>query len=245
MKHKANRLALTSFGVLVMLCGNGLGQSRKPDRIGALINGLNEKSEYDAQQAGEELIKMGRRVLPRLISSLKTRNGCNFKINAARTILKLDPQQPIVKSALFEVATYKCKHSLSGTMADKNQYMLNINAAFILGEEVDDGIPLVVKMFSHKSPLVRENAARGLFAFARSMEKAAKENRGVSETRMAAFRTAIPVLVKALSDQDELVRCSTFTVLSHLNKTAPKELQVEAARALEGIEVRCPHRDRD
>lgn len=240
MTYRARRLLLLSLLVIVVSCGIGPAQPRRTDRIGALINGLNEKSEYDAEQASRELIKMGRVVLPRLISSLKTRKGCNFKINAARTVLKLDPQQPIGKSALFEVATYKCQHSLSGTLADSQAYILNTYAAMILGEEVEDGIPLLVKMFSDKSPLVRENAARGLFAFVRSVEKAAKESRGVSETRMAAFRTALPELVKALSDEDELVRCSTFTVLSHLNKTAPKELQVEAARALEGKESHCP-----
>lgn len=245
MKRRANRLLLISVCLLVPLSGTGFAQPRRTDRISVLINGLNDKREYEFQQASEELIKMGPRVLPRLISSLKTRNGCSLKLNAARVVLKLDPQQPSVKSALFDVATYKCKHSLSGTLADSQVYILNTIAATVLAEEVNDGVPLVVQMFSDKSPYVRENAARGLFAFARAMEEAAKENRAVSETRIAAFKAALPLLVKALSDQDELVRCSTFTVLSHINKTAPKELQVEAARTLQDVEVRCHKEEAD
>lgn len=245
MKHRANRLLFISVWVMLLLCGTGSAQPPRTDRIGALINGLNDKREFDTQAASGELIKIGRRVLPRLISSLKTRNGCNFKVNAARVVLKLDPQQPSVKSALFDVATYKCKHSLTGTMADKHEFILNINAAMILAEEVDDGLPVVAKMFSDKSPYVRQNAARALMAFAWSMDEAAKENRAVSETKIAAFKAALPLLVKALSERDEFVRCSTYAALSTMQKSAPKELQVEAARALQSVEVRCPKEDPD
>lgn len=239
MKQAVTRLLFISFGVLVVFCGNALGSTQKPDRIGRLINELNDKREYELQEASEELIKMGPRVLPRLISSLKTRNGCSLKLNAARVVLRLDPQQPSVKSALFDVATYKCKHSLSGTLADSQVYILNTVAAMVLAEEVEDGLPLVVKLFDHESEYVRDNAARGLGVFARAMKEAANENRAISEKRIAAFKTALPLMVKALHNQNETVRCVTFFVLSSLQKSSPRELQVEAERALQGLEVRC------
>lgn len=239
MRQRGNHLLFISIWVMALLCGVGSAQPRRTDRITALINALNDKREFDTQAASGELIKIGPRVLPRLISSLKIRTGCNFKVNAARVVLKLDPQQPSVKSALFDVATFECKHSLSGTMADKHEFILNIEAADILAREVDGGIPLVAQMLSNLNKSIRRNAAMAFLTLAESMERAAQENATVAEGKVVATRAVIPILVKALEDDDKFIQCRTYAALRKMERSAPEELRVEAARALEGVADRC------
>src|SRR5688572_3603030 len=153
---------LFAFSFLFLpLVGSYIALVRRLD-IPTLINKLDDKTEYDTKFASTRLIKLGRRVMAPIITSLKERDGCNFKLNAAEVIRKIDPKQEIVKTALYEVATYKCGHSLSGTMADKHAFILNIHAAGILVEEVDGGIPLVAEFFSNEDDSLHFNAA---FAF--------------------------------------------------------------------------------
>jgi HEAT repeat protein len=211
--------------------------------IPTLINKLSDEREFDTKFASTRLIKLGRRVIPPVVSSLKQRDGCNFKVNAAEVIRKIDPKQEIVKTTLLEVATYKCGHKLAGTLTDKHSFLLNINAARILVEEVDGGIPLVADFFRDKDDSLRSSAASAFLALAERMDSKQPEwatPRPLKPVIVSAMKVAVPILVKALDDEEEFVRCRTYAALWRMQRSVHKELAVEATRVLKGMADRCP-----
>src|SRR5688572_17606388 len=238
----AHRWLAFSILLFLVFAGSYSAQVRRPD-IPTLINKLDDKTEYDTKFASTRLIKLGRRVMAPIITSLKERDGCNFKLNAAEVIRKIDPKQEIVKTALYEVATYKCGHKLSGTLSDKHDFILNVHAASILVAEVDGGISLVAEFFSNEDDSLRFNAAFAFLGLAERMDSKQPEwatPKPLKPEMINAMKAAIPVLVKALDDKDEIVRCRTYAALWRMQRSVHKELGIEAYRVLEGVADRCP-----
>ena len=233
-----------AFSILLFLAfaGSVMAQVRNLD-IPTLINKLDDDREYDTKFASTRLIKLGRRVIAPIITSLKERDGCNFKLNAAEVIRKIDPKQAIVKETLLDVATYRCGHKLSGTMSDKHAFILNTLAAGILVQEVDGGIPLVAEFFGNRDESLRFNAAFAFLGLAERMDSKQPEwatPKPLKPEMINAMKAAIPALVKALDDKDELVRCRTYAALWRMQRSVHKELAIEAAQVLEGVADRCP-----
>jgi hypothetical protein len=54
-----------------------------------------------------------------------------------------------------------------------------------------------------------------------------------------ATKAALPALVQALRDRDEVVRCMSFEALEQLQVSKHEELRSEANRLMQGVEVRC------
>lgn len=56
---------------------------------------------------------------------------------------------------------------------------------------------------------------------------------------ISAIKAAIPLLIRALDDKDEIVHCMAYESLEQLQRSKHKELRDEANRLMEGVKVRC------
>lgn len=209
--------------------------------IPTLIKKLASEDEYVSGSAADALIKTGPSVIVPLIESLKQTKFCDFQFLAAEVIRKIDNNQPIVKSVLFDVAGGKCEYRYS-----PEKYLPNANfasiisqwfAASVLATEFEGGITLVTELLKTETGIY--SAA---FAFAQLValiEKNKLEKIAIKPEMISEIKAAIPSLVKMLDIENRKLRCDFYDIIQALQKSDYEELRVEANRAMEGKTVNC------
>jgi HEAT repeat protein len=231
IKRRANRLVLISVWVTALLCGNAFAQPRQTDRINTLIKTLEDQNEFVVLDASRKLIRIGPRVIPPLIQSLKQNKNCDFQFYAVEVIRKVDPTREIVKPTLIDVARGNCELS-PGTHAA----LVHHSAISVLIEQIRGGIPLVAGWLGDED--IRTSAAIAFDGLA-SLIQQRRLPRTRTKEMIGATKAAIPMLRKVVDDADKTARCRAYAALWRMQRSGYRELSVPAGRALEGITDRC------
>jgi hypothetical protein len=199
--------------------------------IPSLIKKLEHKDERAVLSAAGELIKAGQSIVPLLVDSLKQKRGCQFQFAASGIIYQLDERNGVVNSALIDIVRGKCKGR------SRNDLIIRRQAAFALVGKAE-GIPVIAEMLKDKDTFIRRSAA---FAFDELTERLAGRPPEVKATPEVLFaaKAALPSLVQALSDKDEIVRCMSLESLEQVQHSKHEELRSEANRLMQGVTARC------
>ena len=234
-KHILNFRVVCTFALLPFsLYATSLAQEIKENKqvdVPSLIKKLEDKDEGAALAAGVELIQAGKSVIPLLVDSLKQKRGCQFQFVASGVVYQLDEKNEVVNSTLIDIVSGKCK----GTST--NDLIIRRQAAFALVGKAE-GIPVIAEMLKDKDTFIRRSAA---FAFDELTERIEGRPPQVKATPevLRATKAALPSLVQALSDKDEIVRCMSFESLEQIQRSKHEELRFEANSLMQGVTVRC------
>lgn len=211
------------------------------DDVPTLIKKLASEDEYVSSSAADALIKTGPSVIAPLIESLKQTKFCDFQFTAAEVVRRIDKNQAIVKSVLFDVAGGKC-----GYRYPPEKYLPDANfasiisqwfAASVLATEIEGGITLVTELLKTGTGIY--SAA---FAFAQLVvliEKNNVEKIAIKPEMINEIKAAIPSLVKMLDIERQKLRCDFYDIIQALQNSGYEELRVEANRAMQGKTVNC------
>lgn len=236
MKNLKLRLIALSF--MLLLAGFGamsLAQDKQTSAnadIHGLISKLEDKNEKVVMVAAQALINIGPSLIPSLTEGLKQNKGCQFQFVASGIISQLDRKQESVNSSLIDVARGKCKGSSRSTLILRRQ------AAFVLIGKIE-GIPLVAEWLKDEDTFMRRSAAFAFDELTEIIERNQQDKADMKPEVISATKAAIPVLVKALADKDEVVRCMSYEALEQMLRSNYDELRVETNRMMQGIKVRC------
>jgi hypothetical protein len=213
----------------------------KADDIPTLINKLASEDESVSTSAADALIKIGPSVIAPLTERLKQTKYCDFQFSAIQVIRKIDKDQPLVKTILYDVAAGKCEYRYS-----PEKYLPDANfssiisqwfAASVLATEIEGGITLVTELLKYGTGIYSAS-----FAFARLVEMIEKNNVekiAIKPEMISEIKAAIPMLVKMLDIEHRKLRCDFYDIIQALQKSSYEELRVEANRAMQGKTVNC------
>lgn len=200
--------------------------------ISSLISKLEDKDQRVVVAAAEELIRVGQSAIPLLISSLKQNKGCQFQFVASGVVYQLDKKNEIVNSTLIDITRGKCHGS------SKNDLIIRRQAAFALVGKAE-GIPVIAEMLKDKDTFIRRSAAFAFDELTERIEKGRPDKLVATPEIISATKSAIPSLVQALDDKDEVVRCMSYESLEQLQRSEHEELRDEANKLMRGVKVRC------
>jgi HEAT repeat protein len=228
-------VALCLLG-LIFPCNSALSStaSQKSDAadVPRLIDELGDKDEQTAMKAALALLKLGAGVIPALRESLKQRKGCQFQFVASGVIFQIDHDEGFANPILTDVALGRCE----GT--SKNDLAVRRQAAFSLVVRAA-GIPAVAQMLKDKDTLIRRSAAFAFDDLTERMEDGRPDSIKVTPEIVGATKDALPLLVQALDDKDEVVRCMSYESLEQAQGSSHEEVRAEARRLMQGVKVRC------
>lgn len=190
--------------------------------IPSLIKKLEHKDDRAVLSAVGELIKAGQSIVPLLVDSLKQKKGCQFQFAASGVIYQLDKKNGVVNSVLIDIVRGKCKGR------SRNDLIIRRQAAFALVGKAE-GIPVIAEMLKDKDTFIRRSAA---FVFDELTERLAGRPPEVKAEVLFAAKAALPALVQALSDKDEIVRCMSLESLEQVQYSKHEELRSEANRLM-------------
>src|SRR5205085_4316909 len=203
-----NRKSNLILGVLVLfLLGShitSLAQESKPKaqtNIPALIRKLKDKDENVVEKAHQTLLKLRPQVIPVAVEMLKNEKQCIDRITAAEVLIELDPKNQALTPALIEIAKGRTVSS------SEEELLCRRSAAFALGL-TPDGIRALVELLNDKDLFVRRSA---IFAFDDLTEAA-----NYPEGSLQTMKDAIPVIVKASKDKDEVLSEMADEVLGQI-----------------------------
>jgi len=199
--------------------------------VSSLIQKLEEKDERVVINAGQALVKEGSKVVPLLVEALREKKGCQFQFAASGVINRLEPKNEIVNSTLIDIIRGKCEVSSPRDLIFRRQ------AAFALVAK-PAGVPVIAEMLKDKDTFIRRSAA---FAFDELTERLDGRPPQITATPeiIGAAKAALPALVQALNDQDEVVRCMSYESLEQVQRSKHEALRSEANRLMQGITARC------
>lgn len=200
--------------------------------VPALVNKLEDKNERTVMMAAVALKKIGPSVIPALVEGLKQRKGCQFQFVASGVVYDLDRKQETANPILIDVALGRCEGS------SKNDLAVRRHAAFALVTRAE-GIPAVAQMLSDKDTFTRRSAAFAFDELTEKMGGARPDSIKVTPEILKAAKDALPLLVHALGDKDEVVRCMSFEAIEQAQGSTHQELRAEANRLMQGVKVRC------
>ena len=227
--------AIGSFALLTfILYATSLAQETEGNKqvdVPSLIKILEEKDEMVALSAAEELIKAGHSVVPQLVDSLRHNRGCRFQFVASGVVYQLDEKNEAVNTTLIDIVRGKCRGR------SKNDLIIRRQAAFALVGKAE-GIPVIAEMLGDKDTFIRRSAAFAFDELTERLEGRPPEVEASTEV-LRATKAALPSLVKALSDRDEIVRCMSLESLEQVQRSRHDELRSEASRLMQGVTVRC------
>lgn len=144
------------------------------------------------------------------------RNGKGDEVSvAAMTLSEIDPENEAAVPALFKMA------SKSFVIPSQENWDRLLHAAYALAQTAA-GIRALTPLLGHWDPYVRRAA---VFAF----DDLTETLRHATPSELAAVREAIPALVKALADEDEVVRGMAAEELEQIGADAVPELKKAAA----------------
>jgi hypothetical protein len=212
------------------------------DDVPTLIKKLASEDEYVSRSAADALIKIGPSVIAPLIEKLKQTKFCDFQFLAVEVIRKIDKNQPIVKSVLFDVAGGKCEYRYP-----PEKYLPDANfgsiisqwfAASVLATEIEGGITLVTELLKDGNGIY--SAAYAFQQLIELIERNKQEKIEVKPEMIIEIKAAIPILVKMLDIKQRKLGCDFYDIIQALQKSGYEELRVEVNRAMEGKTVNCP-----
>jgi HEAT repeat protein len=234
-KHTIHSSIVICFLLFFGLETTILAQKSKPTQqsdIPALIEKLDDRNPGLAMDAANALIKVGKSVVPALTDSLKERKSCQFQFVASGVIYKIEDNEELANPILAEIARGNCKGS------SQNDKMIRRQATMILGTRAA-GIPVIVELLKNKDKFNRQSAAFAFDELTELIEDGRPDKISSTPEILSAIKAAIPSLVQALDDTDEVVRCMSYESLEQLQKSMDEELRVEANRLMQGVKVRC------
>jgi HEAT repeat protein len=235
MSKRIIRVSLTFVLAWLLLpwqAAAGAPQAGGEAEVASLIERLGDKNEEQAMRAAHALTAMGPRVRPALAESLKRRKGCQFQFVASGIIYAIDKNEAAANSILADVAQGKCEGS------SKNDRGVRRLAVFSLVTRAE-GIPLVARLLKDRETFVRQSAAFAFDELTEKMGDARPDAVKVTPEMVAAVGAALPLLVEALGDQDEVVRCMSLEAMEQAQAVSSAELREEAARLMKGVKPRC------
>ena len=237
MMNRTIRRSLAFALLGLLLSGNPVFSSTTPQTAEAadtsrLIDKLEDKNEKAAMMAAAALVKSGPGVIPALAERLKQRRGCQFQFVASGVIYELDRREESANSILTDVALGRCE----GT--SKNDLSVRRHAAFSLVLRAR-GIPAVAQMLKDKETFIRRGAAFAFDDLTERLEEGRPDSVRVTPEIISATRDALPSLIQALSDKDEVVRCTSYEAVEQAQGSSHEELRSEARRLMQGVKVRC------
>jgi HEAT repeat protein len=197
-----------------------------------LIDELGSKDEQTAVKAAVALSKLGAGVIPSLREGLRQRKGCQFQFVASGVIFEIERDEASVNPVLSDVALGRCEG------ASKNDLAVRRHAAFSLVVRAA-GIPVVAQMLQDKETFVRRSAAFAFDELTERMEDGRPDSIEVTPELVSAMKGALPLLVAALGDKDEVVRCTSYESLEQARGSSHEEVRTEARRLMQGVRVRC------
>ncbi|MGH9880881.1 MAG: hypothetical protein ACRD6N_05545, partial [Pyrinomonadaceae bacterium] len=89
-----------------------------------------------------------------------------------------------------------------------------------------------------KDTFIRRSAAFAFDEFTERIEGRPPEIAGTPEI-ISATKAALPALVQALNDKDEVVRCMSYESLEQVQRSKHEALRSEANRLMRGLTVNC------
>jgi HEAT repeat protein len=235
-KHTINSFTVICFLLVFFgLKATFFAQELKPGQqadVPTLIRTLDDKNSTVAMDAANALVRVGKSVIPALVDSLKQRKSCQFQFVASGVIYQLEHKQEIVNPILADVSKGKCKGSSQSDLIIRRQ------AAITLGTRAE-GIPIMVEMLKDEDTFNRRSAVFAFDELTELIEKGRPDKISATPEILSATKAAIPSLVQALDDKDEVVRCMSYESLEQLQKSMHGELRAEANRLMQGVKVRC------
>jgi HEAT repeat protein len=226
MKIKAvntfNRKSNLVSGMLVLfLLGNisfaQESKSKTQTNIPALIRKLKDKDKNVVENAHQTLLKLKPQVIPVAVEMLKTEKQCIDRMTAAEVLIELDPKNQALTPALVEIVKGRTASS------SEEELLCRRSAAFALGL-TPDGIQALAELLKDEDLFVRRSA---IFAFDDLTETA-----NYPEGSLQIMKAAIPVIVQASKDQDEVLSEMADEVLGQIVRGGNKELSETAKQAM-------------
>lgn len=236
MKNKVFGFRALSCFVSTLLCLQTLGFAQQPIAGGqadvpSLVGKLNDKDERTVLSAAQAFIAIRPSVIPALVDVLGKERGCQLQFVASGVIYKLEPRHAIVNSTLIGITRGECKES------SRNSLIIRRQAAFALVGKAE-GIQVIAGMLKDKDTFVRRSAA---FAFDELTERIEGRPPEVTATPeiVGAIKAALPLLMQAVDDKDEVVRCMSYESLEQIQRSKHEALRTEANRLVQGMKPRC------
>lgn len=206
-------------------------KAREHANPSSLIKMLEDKDERVVFTAAQALANEGPKVIPLLVEVLREKKGCQLQFVASGVIYRLERKHEIVNRTLIDVTKGKCE------VSSPRDLMIRRQAAFALVAK-PEGIPAVAEMLKDKDIFIRRSAA---FAFDELTERLEGRPPEIAATPqiISATNTALPALVQALNDKDEIVRCMSYESLEQVRGSKHEELRSEATKLMQGVKARC------
>jgi HEAT repeat protein len=227
------RAAAFALLSLTALCGPPLtARARQGADVEGLIKQLEDKDERTVMKAAQALMRLGPGAVAPLAEGMKTRKGCQFQYVASGIIYAIDHDKARANPVLEDVMLGRCRGS------SERDLKLRRMAAFALVVRAD-GIPLVARMLSDKETFNRRTAAFAFDELTEKLQGARPDSIEVTPEIQRAFKEALPALVRALGDRDEVVRCMSYEAVGQAQGSRSEELRSEAARLARGVKVDC------
>lgn len=237
MKNSRRYLYLLS-GLVMMLAGFEMSCPAQSAKTGgqadvpSLISKLEDKDQRIVRGAAQALADAGTKVVPVLIDALREKKGCQFQWVASGVVHRLNPRHEIVNSTLINIIKGRCEATSPRDLIIRRQ------AAFALVAK-PEGVPIVAGMLKEKDTFIRRSAA---FAFDELTERLQGRSPAIPATPeiINATKAALPSLVEALNDKDEVVRCMSYEALEQVRGSKHEILRSEANRLMQDLKVQCP-----
>jgi HEAT repeat protein len=200
--------------------------------IPGLIRKLKDGNEDVALKAAAELYEIGRPAVSPLIELLNQEKGCRPRVLAAQVLAQLAPDSEAIVSSMLDVVRNPCYWS------PQKDLSIRRNAAFVLANTAA-GVQALAAMLSSKKTFERRSAAFAFDELTERIEGVRPDSIKSTPELISATKGAIPSLVRALADKDEIVRCMSYESLEQLQRSRHRELRDEANRLMQGAQVRC------
>jgi HEAT repeat protein len=232
--HIVFAVALTLFSLNTLSLAQESRVNSRAD-IPLLIKKLKDNKEDVALQAARELSDIGQPVVLPLSEFLKKEKDCRSRVLAATLLLGLAPDSEIIVSGMLDVLKNGCYFS------PRKDISVRQDAAFLLTSTAK-GISALAELLKGKSAFGRFERRSVVFAFDELTEKiegARPDSTTPTPEIISAVKAAIPLLILALDDKDEIVHCMAYESLEQLQASKHVELRNEANRLMQRVKVRC------
>lgn len=212
------------------------GSARSQPDIAALIEQLGDDEEKVAFRAVDELLEAGQPAVAPLRELLKKEKACRPRVLAAGTLLSLAPDSEIIVPNMLSVLKDGCY-----LFSPRKDMTVRQQAALVLAN-LPAGVGELAGLLKDKSLSGRFERRSAVYAFDELTEKiegVRPDSIALTPEMLAAIKAAMPLLVMAIDDKDETVRCVAYESLDQLRESRHKELRDEASRLMQGTEARC------